>query len=177
MSPVTWRQLLRTQVYPVTRGICVGPFASRPRQADLRECGVTHVLNVSESPSLPVEEGAGFIEVAWLPVGDLTRIPDETARECLETLQRMLVLPGSRVYVHCIAGRNRSPTVVWLYLVACGCDAAEARRWITERSPDAVPAHPLLVDGRLVEFARRHGAARFLPHPRAEVLELAPLPG
>ena len=32
----------------------------------------------------------------------------------------MVIEPDSQVYIHCIAGQLRSPTALWLYLMACG---------------------------------------------------------
>lgn len=177
MERPTFRELMRTQIFPITRGISQGPFASPPRSDDLLAAGVTHILNVGESPSVLRAGEGSFREVAWRPVADLERIPDEAARECLDTLHRMLTEPDSRVYVHCVAGWNRSPTVVWLYLVACGADPPQARQAIGRRSPSAVPAHPKLIDERLVSFVRSHGGANYLPHPRPEALVWAEEPG
>ena len=77
-------------------------------------------FNVSDTPSVLRAGSRQFREVAWHPVVDRQRIPDGDAISCLTTLHRMVCEEGARVYVHCVAGWSRSPTVVWLYLVACG---------------------------------------------------------
>ena len=82
----------------------------------------------------------------------------------------MVVESDSHVYIHCIAGQLRSPTVLWLYLVACGVEPQDAREWIEDRSPDASPGSTRMVDDSHVRFAQQHGLARYLPHPRAEAL-------
>ena len=157
-------------MFSLTKVISLGPFASPTRLPKLREAGITHLLNVGEAPSaLTVKEGP-FVEVAWYPIVDLNRIPNDTATACLDALHRMVTTPSSRVYVHCIAGWNRSPTIVWLYLIACGCDPELTKNHIARRSIDAVPGHSRLVDCELIAAMQRHGV-HFLPHSRPEVLE------
>jgi protein-tyrosine phosphatase len=171
MSQPSFQQALRTQVFPITRAILQGPFAVKARADDLRAAGVTHVLNVGEAPSVLQAVDGPFHEIAWHPIVDFELIPHETARGCLNTLHRMLLESGSRVYVHCVAGWNRSPTVVWLYLIACGLDPSQARQAIERRSLNAVPAHGKLVNGELIEFVQGHGRACYQPHARPEVLQ------
>jgi protein-tyrosine phosphatase len=141
---------IRTQFFWITPRIAQGPFASEPRGIRRRADGVTHILNVGEAPNVLSAGPGGFREVAWHPVEDLARIPDEAAIAGIEALHRMLGESDSKVYVHCIAGQNRSPTVLWLFLVACGLDPAAAKRLIGERNMDAVPGHSRLVDEELI---------------------------
>ena len=51
---------------------------------------MTHILNVGEAPSVLSAAPGGFREVAWHPVEDLVRIPDEAAIACIDALHRML---------------------------------------------------------------------------------------
>lgn len=102
------------------------------------------------------------------PFEDLVRIPTEQAIECLNILHEMVTATDSNVYVHCIAGWNRSPTIVWLYLIACGIDPREAKTRIESVSYDAVPAHSKLVDKELTDAVIRYGHRYFLPHLRPE---------
>jgi hypothetical protein len=159
------------RIYPITRSIWLGPFASPERLPALTSTGITHILNVGEAPSVLSAADGPFYEVAWRAVVDLERIPDVLAFDCLSTLHRMVSKPEAKVYVHCVAGWNRSPTIVWLYLVACGIVPAEARRIIELGSPDAIPAHSRLVDAALVQTVQRFGARTFLPHPQPLALE------
>jgi hypothetical protein len=162
---------MRTTIFPITRCIWLGPFASPKREPELRRAGITHVLNVGESPSLLRPGLDSFHEVVWVPVADLERIPEVTARDCLDTLHRLLGDLDSKVYVHCVAGQNRSPTILWLYFVACGMDAAEAKHHIERRALDAVAGHSRLIDEELSRFVREHGGRHFLPLRRPEILE------
>ena len=157
-------------IYRITEALSVGRFPTADRAADLRAAGVTHVLNVSGRPGQVVAGDGAFREVAWFPLDDSRRIPTDTALHILDELHRMAAEPGAHVYVHCASGCLRGPTTLWLYLVACGLDPDAARVLIETRSPDANPGHERMVGPDLILEVRRHGAARFLPHPRAEVI-------
>jgi hypothetical protein len=140
--------------------IAVGRFATVERARRLSAYGVTHMLNVADAPSLADVGKEGFQSVADVPLRDLTLIPREAALRCLDLMHEALSVPGSKLYVHCTAGQNRSPTVVWLYFVAFGTQPEEAKRLIVLRSPDAIPGNASLVDDELIEAARQHGRTR-----------------
>jgi hypothetical protein len=160
-------------MYRITRVLSIGRFASPRRAQELRAVGVTHILNVSESPS-EVSSRNGFSNVEWLPLEDRSPLKPFTLIRLLDTLHAMAIEPDSHVYVHCVAGQLRSPTTLWLYLIACGISPEEARLWIEDRSPDAAPGSTRMVDESIIRFARQHGLAKYRPHPRTEVL--APFP-
>ncbi len=162
-------------MYRITECLSVGPFASPERGAALRAAGVTHVLNVSDGPSV-VTSAAGFVEVAWVPLEDSRRLTPALLREAIDALHRLASAPGAHVYVHCVAGVLRSPTVLWLYLIALGIPPKDAREWIETRSPEAVAGHFRMVDDSHVLLAQAHGLANYFPHPRGEVIVPVPLP-
>ncbi len=156
--------------YRITQCLSVGRFATPERVADLRAAGITHILNVSDAVSQVASGEGSFREVVWLPMDDIHHIPDSVAIEALDALHRMAAEPGAHVYVHCLAGQLRSPTVLWLYLIACGFDPQSARDVIESRSPDAAPGTRKLVGPDLVLRVQLHGLANYFPHPRGEVI-------
>jgi protein-tyrosine phosphatase len=162
-------------MYRITRALAIGRFPSPERAEDLRAAGITHILNVSEAPSAVSAAAHGFREVEWVPLEDRAPLHPHTLGQLLDTLHGMVIQPDAQVYVHCIAGQLRSPTLLWLYLIACGIASAEAREWIEDRSPDASPGSTRMIDDSHLRFAEQHGLARFRPHPRAEVLALVAL--
>jgi hypothetical protein len=162
-------------MFRITECLSVGPFASPERAGRLLAAGVTHVLNVSDGPSA-ISAAAGFREVAAVPMHDSRRLPASTMVWALDTLHRMASAPGAHVYVHCVAGQLRSPTILWLYLIALGVPPDDARDWIEDRSPDAVAGHDRMVGDEHVLFAQKHGLANFFPHPRADLIVPVPLP-
>jgi hypothetical protein len=164
---------IRRRIYPITRSIWLGPFASPERLSTLHATGITHIFNVGEAPSVLFAGTGSIREVAWFPIADLEPIPNPTAIDCLDVLHKMACDAESRVYVHCLAGWNRSPTILWLYLVACGIEANRAKEWITRQAPDAVPGHTRLVREDLHPVVRQHGSRNYVPHPRPDALEPA----
>jgi protein-tyrosine phosphatase len=161
-------------MFRITQCLSLGPFASQQRAEQLLAAGVTHVLNVSDIPN-HVSSLDGFAEVAWVPMSDSRRLPAATAVEALNSLHQLASVPGSHVYVHCVAGQIRSPSILWLYLIACGVPLQDARDWIELRSPDAVAGHYRMVDHEHVLLAQKHGLMHFFPHPRPDLIVPFPL--
>lgn len=141
---------LQEGVFPITTRVAIGRFATPERSAYLRDRGVTHILNVSDADSLSRVRELGFAQVQDIPIRDDTRIPTETALLAVQTLHAMLSVDDSQIYLHCIAGQNRCPTVLWLHLIAMGMGKAAAKQMIATRCPDAQPGHNTLVDSALV---------------------------
>jgi hypothetical protein len=157
----TLQRALQEGVFFITRRIATGQLVT-PVRCNLRiSRGVTHLLNVGESPSLPCVADAGFHQFADVSIEDLIRIPDATAITCLDFIRDALAAPDTKLFIHCTAGQNRSPTVLWLYLLACGMNADEARQLIVNHCPDAVPGHPSLVDAQLISVVKAYGSANF----------------
>lgn len=161
-------------MFRITECLSVGPFASPERALKLRAAGVTHVLNVSDGPSA-VSAADGFAEVAWVPLSDSRRLSAARTLEVLDTLHRLASAPDGHVYVHCMAGQLRSPTVLWLYLLALGVPSDDARDWIETRSPDSVAGHYRMVGREHVLLAQKHGLVNFFPHPRPNLIVPFPL--
>jgi len=164
---------MKYRVYWITKRIAQGQFATPERAAILREQGITHVLNVGEGRSIIDAYDFGFDAVVDVPVVDLQLIPTDIAIAAMDALHDMLTVPHNRAFIHCIAGQNRSPTILWLYFLACGLDDDAARTLIANRSPDAVPGHGRLIDGNLVTAAKLHGRSHYLPLADQTVLEPA----
>jgi protein-tyrosine phosphatase len=161
-------------MFRITECLSVGPFASPERAKGLLAAGVTHILNVSDGPS-EVSSATGFAEVAWVSLQDSRRLTSPLMEEALNTLHRMVSVPGAHVYVHCVAGVLRSPTILWLYLIALGVPPEDARDWIENRSPDAVAGHYRMVDHEHVLLAQKHGLANYFPHPRPNLIVPFPI--
>ena len=157
-------------VYRITQVLSVGRYATLERAVELLAAGVTHILNVSDAPSQVLASENGFREVAWVPMDDFRRLPNYLVAQALDILHRFVSGPGAHVYIHCIAGQLRSPTILWLYLIACGVSPENARIWIEERSPDAAPGARRIVDRDHISFAQLHGLNNFFPLPRSEII-------
>lgn len=126
---------------------------------------------MGESPNQLTENDGPFKRLLWIPIEDLVLIPSATAIECVAALHEAVCDGDSNVYIHCIAGWNRSPTILWLYLAACGVEPEAAANLIGKSSYDAIPNHPKLIDSNLVNTICEYGAANFRPHPRPTALD------
>ena len=153
---------MKHRVYWITKRITQGQFATPERADVLRDQGVTHVLNVGEAGSIIAAADFGFRSVVDVPVIDLQLIPAANAYRALDAIYEVVQEPGSVVFIHCIAGQNRSPTILWLFFVACGMSPEEARDLIARRSPDAVPGHGRLVDAALVANVQKYGESKLM---------------
>lgn len=149
---------MKMPIYWVTPRLAGGPFPM-DRGHELAKAGITHVINVSATDPKHYGKTDG-LEIVWRPINDLEVIPREAALACVDDLHRILATPRSRVYVHCLAGQHRSPTIVWLYLISRGYTRDEAGQMIGKSWKDAVPGHPRLVDEELIEAARKHSRRR-----------------
>lgn len=169
ISAEVFRNNLRQQIFWITKCIAQGPYPDEKKTPLLLNSGITHILNVSTSPS-NIKQECKFIEVAQHYMEDGKRLQDEVVLTTLNTLNRMLNVPKSKVYIHCSAGWNRSPTILWLYFIACGLTPDDARSLINRATVDAMPGHPLLVDEKLVKLVKRYGSKKFLPLLRLEII-------
>jgi len=136
----------------------------------LVQAGITHIFNVSDAPNVLSREDGGFQCIHWHSLEDLTSLSSDSTFECLSALHRMVIAPDSQIYIHCMAGQNRSATILWLYLIALGIEPDDARRWIVAASLDAVPGHSRLSNLAFVEAVTVFGRSYFQPHPRPEAL-------
>ena len=156
-------------MFRITQCLSLGPFASPERAESLLAAGVTHVLNVSDKAS-EVTKGSGFSGVAWVPMSDSRRLQPSTAIWAISTLHELVSVPNSHVYVHCVAGLVRSPTILWLYLISLGVSPKDARKWIEGHSKMANAGSSRMVDHEHVRLAQMHGLMHFFPHPRPDLI-------
>lgn len=108
--------------------IYVGTYPSSTKDIDRlkTECSITAVLNLQSDndlrfhridwPSLEEHYSKSGIEVRRVPIEDFDHKDlKNKLGQCAAVLDE-LIGTGRRVYVHCTAGLNRSPTTVIAYL-------------------------------------------------------------
>lgn len=132
----------------VLPNVYVGPFVDSPGAVDqlVHHCGIDAILNLQSDRDL-IERGVDWealvsrcrsldVEMARVPIRDFD-VDDLTLRlpEAVEALADLLAR-GRKVYVHCTAGINRSPTVIIAYLHwKQGYELDEATRLVRSRHP------------------------------------------
>ncbi len=148
-------------MYRITPCLSVGPFPYPERISALVAGGVTHILNVSSSHSTTdVVNRSEFrgVEDVLMVVED--QLPETDVLRALDRLFEFSQEPLAHVYVHCLYGQQRSPTVLWLFLIACGLEVETAREMISSRAHRATPGYSRLVGPGLVLAVQRHGQAK-----------------
>ncbi len=144
-------------IFPITEKILLGRFLTPERAKLLSGLGVTHVLNVSDAPSVVSADDIGIREVIDVPIEDLKHFSVDVVEKALAAIHQNLHETDGTVLVHCTACQNRSPTIVWLYLIACGFEPDKAAAMITSVVRDAIPGHSSLVSPEVLEWARQFG--------------------
>ncbi|MDI7259542.1 MAG: dual specificity protein phosphatase [Thermodesulfobacteriota bacterium] len=98
---------------------------------ELVRLGVTHILNLD----LPYEDPMPFIEanitLQNVYIRDFCLMTPQLVRDAIEVIDKSLSSPGHKIYIHCIEGVNRSPTITWLYLIRTGLSPEEATVKVT----------------------------------------------
>jgi hypothetical protein len=135
----------------ITERILQNGYITEVQAAELQRRGVTHLLNLDlPYASTRIVMPAG-LTITELLVHDMAPLSADDARRVVAVLQRALDLDGGRVYVHCNAGLSRSPTAVWLYLVASGWEPEQASAVIAAAAkhldaPDSILVSELDLD-------------------------------
>lgn len=116
----------------------------------MKDLGISAVLNVSHRRPSP-DIVAAFDSVDFVPIYDFLKIKPKSLEKAFGILKvRLSGMLQPSLYIHCNAGLNRSPTVLWYFMIACGMDPAQARQQITSASRAALATYrkipePLLV--------------------------------
>ena len=123
----------------------VGSFIRPGDVRELKSLGINTIINLQSDEDVAAYgiSLSGIIAACRMEDVEYRRIPtpdfDKVAFAiklplCVAELEAALARDQSRVYLHCSAGINRSPTTAAAYLIrARGFSAAEACRYMVER--------------------------------------------
>ncbi len=88
--------------------------------------GITHILNLD----LPHDDPQPFMDAGFtlqtVPIIDNCLMLPQQVRDVMEVIDKCLSIPHHKVYIHCVEGVSRSPTLSWLYLIHTGFSPDEA---------------------------------------------------
>lgn len=124
----------------VTRRLAIGGMIGTPtNMRKLRDHGISHVLDLqAEFDDRPLARDLD-VKVMWLgipePAGNL---PIEIIADGVRFAKAALREDAGKLFVHCLAGRNRSPTFAYAILRAFNWDHDEAIRAILAAEPAAL---------------------------------------
>lgn len=121
-----------------------GSYPSPDSISFMLKLGVTHLLNLDTPyPDRSMFEEQGVcVHEHFIP--DMCPMNQKDAESIVQIIHDSLRKPGSKIYVHCNAGINRSPTCVWLYLIASGLREEEAREQMLGANKQLVVPDTLL---------------------------------
>lgn len=120
----------------ITPQLYVGGQHTKQGYAEMREFGITAIVNMREARHCDVQQGIGGERHLHLPTVDHTppSIQDLT-RGVAFIRDQIKTCPGAKVYIHCAAGCGRAPTMAAAYLVSLGGTPAEAWNRIKAARP------------------------------------------
>lgn len=115
----------------ITPRIYQGGWLRPQHIPELLQLGITHILNLD----LPYEDSSPFIEadlkIHNLYIRDQCLMTPQLVRDALDIIDTSLSPPAHKIYIHCIEGVSRSPTISWLYLIHKGLSPEEAGAKVT----------------------------------------------
>ena len=145
---INW-QLARFGIYKITDNVYVGQYPKDDAFKTLKDIGITTILNVSggnyESMDFTVKN---------VPVVDLVEMPLSIADDIVNII-RGAVNSGGKIYVHCIAGQNRSPGSVFIGLLALGYNENTAIELIEDSTLDSVAKHDKIITDKVVAHIKK----------------------
>jgi len=116
-----------------------GMIGTAGNVAVLSGARITHVINLQqEFDDSPLLRETGIV-LRWLGVPEsLNPFPVEAIRDAIGFFREASLRRDHRVYVHCMAGRNRSPVFIYALLRATGWTGAAAAAAIGRADPAAL---------------------------------------
>jgi hypothetical protein len=111
---------------------------SSDRMRELKNIGVTHIINMQiecDDSELAEEHG---IEVSWNPTDDDFELkPAEVFEPGVKFALAALERADAKVFIHCAAGVHRAPMMALAVLGAMGMDVQDAMELIERKRPVA----------------------------------------
>jgi protein-tyrosine phosphatase len=93
---------------------------------EIVQLGITHVLNLD----LPYDDPRPFLEANItlhnVYIRDACLMTPQLVRDVIAVIDKFLASSGHKIYIHCIEGVSRSPTITWLYLIHKGLSPEDA---------------------------------------------------
>ena len=127
----------------VTSQIYQGGWLRPQHIPELVQLGITHVLNLDFPSTDPLPLAEANITLHNVPVRDYCLMTPQLVREVIEVIDTSLSSPGHKIYIHCVVGVSRSPTIAWLYLIYKGFSPEDATV--------KIKPNPVLYDAGIVQ--------------------------
>jgi protein-tyrosine phosphatase len=132
----------------ITSQIYQGGWLRLQHIPELVQLGITHVLNLDLPSTDPLPLDEANITLHNVPVRDYCLMTPQLVREIIEVIDTSLSSPGHKIYIHCVVGVSRSPTITWLYLIYKGLSPEDATA--------KIKPNPVLYDAGIVQQLMAH---------------------
>ncbi|MBI4633405.1 MAG: dual specificity protein phosphatase family protein [Deltaproteobacteria bacterium] len=93
---------------------------------ELVQLGITHILNLDHPYEDPLPLIEANITVHNVYIRDQSLMTPQLVRKAMHVIDESLSSPRHKIYIHCIEGVSRSPTITWLYLIYRGLSPEDA---------------------------------------------------
>lgn len=127
----------------ITPQIYQGGWLRPEHIPELVQLGITHILNLD----LPYTDPMPFVEANLtlhnVYIHDYCLMLPPLVREVIEVIDNCLSSLNHKIYIHCVEGVSRSPTITWLYLIHTGLSPEDAAV--------KVKPNPVLYDAAIVQ--------------------------
>ncbi len=127
----------------ITSRIYQGGWLRPEHVPELVQLGITHILNLDlpYTDDLPLAEAQITLHNVF--IRDYSLMTPQLVREVMGVIDTFLSSPGHKIYIHCVVGVSRSPTIAWLYLIHSGLSP--------EAASERVTPNPALYDAGIVQ--------------------------
>jgi protein-tyrosine phosphatase len=132
----------------ITSQIYQGGWLRPQHIPELVQLGITHVLNLDLPSTDPLPLDEVNITLHNVPVRDYCLMTPQLVRKIIEVIDTSLSSPGHKIYIHCVVGVSRSPTITWLYLIHTGLSPEDATA--------KIKPNPALYDVGIVQQLMAH---------------------
>jgi protein-tyrosine phosphatase len=132
----------------ITSQIYQGGWLRPQHIPELVQLGITHVLNLDLPSTDPLPLDEVNITLHNVPVRDYCLMTPQLVREIIDVIDTSLSSPGHKIYIHCVVGVSRSPTIAWLYLIHKG--------FTPEDASAKIKPNPVLYDAGIVQQLMAH---------------------
>ena len=127
----------------ITSQIYQGGWLRPEHISELVQLGITHILNLDLPYTDPLPLIEANITLHNIYIRDYSLMTPQLVREVIETIDKSLSSPDHKIYIHCVEGVNRSPTIAWLYLIHTGLSPEDAAA--------RIKPNPVLYDSAIVQ--------------------------
>ena len=131
----------------ITDQIAVGGWAETlEKMAAVARKGITHIIDMTwEVDDRPLAEPLGIKVLVNATDDDFQPKSPELLEKGVAFAREAMRQTGSKLFIHCVAGRHRGPMMALAVLASQGWDLEEAMRRMVERRP-LVDFAPVYVD-------------------------------